>query len=347
MLLLLLSLACHPPLSQVEDTETIDTGEEPVAVVLLGWSRPAMPVLQASYADYLVWAPGVDLRAQAVLSGAQAPELLTDLSLSYSIPGNTTSVGETDLEQHASELLGLELEPDQGLGGAGLSGALVPAESDRYAISGLLHGPEDDQGEVRPYQVFQVEGEDGLTQPGLGAWLSTCDDCHGSGLAVLQAHDTAQGTGLADSRPVLCADCHASPALGREGIDGVSSLVEALHTAHPGTACTDCHGDLSRGLHTFIEELGCEDCHVGPDLPRCTDCHAKEGFSYQQEGLSYDASWGHGGLACAACHGPMHAISPSREDTDDAQNEAIQGYHGQLSNCRVCHVDHPGVSMPH
>jgi hypothetical protein len=37
---------------------------------------------------------------------------------------------------------------------------------------------------------------------------------------------------LMASRPVLCAGCHASNALGKEGVQGVSSLSFAMHNHH-------------------------------------------------------------------------------------------------------------------
>ena len=56
---------------------------------------------------------------------------------------------------------------------------------------------------------------------------------------------------------------------------------------------------------------------------------------------------GHGGLYCESCHTSPHAILPSREERDNRQNVALQGYAGTLTECYVCHGVLPSSPGPH
>ena len=78
-----------------------------------------------------------------------------------------------------------------------------------------------------------------------------CDNCHSDGgvediatgkveTNILTLHDQEnadeyppghQGN-LMDRRPVLCAECHASNALGAPGVAGVPNLSSAIHRKH-------------------------------------------------------------------------------------------------------------------
>ena len=106
-----------------------------------------------------------------------------------------------------------------------------------------------------------------------------CQNCHGdNGTAapsiatgkvkqnILTLHDRNEGTSLMASRPVLCAGCHSSNALGTAGRPGLPSLSSAIHSRHAGMddgtmegTCYQCHpgprdqmparGDVPGGLH--------------------------------------------------------------------------------------------------
>jgi len=114
-----------------------------------------------------------------------------------------------------------------------------------------------------------------------------------------------------DGRPVLCAACHASNALGTPGAAGVKPLTEAVHSWHAHviqdatglpldngadrTACYCCHpGSVTQCLRGVMGNaadaagnplIQCQSCHgtmsaVGAstrrgwiDLPDCSGCH--------------------------------------------------------------------------
>ncbi len=52
-------------------------------------------------------------------------------------------------------------------------------------------------------------------------------------------------------------------------------------------------------------------------------------------------------MFCSACHGSPHAIFPSREARDNANNVDLQGHAGTLTDCAVCHGTLPSGTGPH
>jgi hypothetical protein len=56
---------------------------------------------------------------------------------------------------------------------------------------------------------------------------------------------------------------------------------------------------------------------------------------------------GHGGVACASCHGSPHAIAPNVTDTDNQQAIFWQGHAGIINTCTVCHTQQPSDPFPH
>jgi hypothetical protein len=191
--------------------------------------------------------------------------------------------------------------------------------------------------------------------------------CHASADALLNQHD-AEGGFNPNAKPILCASCHASNALGTAGQPGLPSLSEAVHKKHGELTndCYKCHpGPNTQCLRDVMNtQYGrvCQDCHgsvtqVGESIssgripwlqePACgsVQCH---GPNYAEEpGRLFRQSRGHGGLFCSACHGEPHAIAPSRVDRDNVQNIALQGYAGTLSKCDVCHGITPTGAGPH
>lgn len=207
-----------------------------------------------------------------------------------------------------------------------------------------------------------------------------CDTCHTEPYEgdfrrnILAEHDDEEGSDLlaqADGgSPVLCAACHPDPALGAAGEPGVSTLSAAMHHKHaeefPGNPeqqdCYACHpGPETRCLRDVMStnfDMTCVDCHEGGmqalgdstrvpwmDEPRCETCHEPQ--YAENPGTLYRFSTGHGGLYCEACHNSTHAILASRENADNLQSLAVQGYPGTIQDCRVCHTVQPETGGPH
>ena len=171
---------------------------------------------------------------------------------------------------------------------------------------------------------------------------------------------------LMDRRPILCAECHASNALGAAGVAGVPSLSNAIHDKHEGevpdsqVGCYECHPGPDtaclRDVMSTDHDMGCVDCHGGMEdvadnpnpwlnEPRCDTCHDEPGYEQNQD--LYRLSTDHGGLYCAACHDSPHAIAPSREAVDGIKFVDLQGHPGTLSTCTVCHATSPTEAGPH
>jgi hypothetical protein len=253
-----------------------------------------------------------------------------------------------------------------------------------------------------PYQLATVIARDASTNQELArtvtvAPVSTemhCDNCHddngpgnedfATGVVdqnILSQHDEEsmdeyppghQGA-LMNRRPVLCAECHSSNALGPwgVGVSGITSLSQAIHGKHaeeedgsPDTleGCYTCHPgpetECLRGVMATQYGLDCIDCHgtmqqvADPsrepwlDEPTCDseDCH---GSTYRQDDPLYRESKEHGGIYCEACHDSTHAIAPSAEANDSIKFIAWQGHAGTLDTCTVCHASQPSSGGPH
>jgi Cytochrome c554 and c-prime len=192
-----------------------------------------------------------------------------------------------------------------------------------------------------------------------------CAKCHGADpfADIIAKHDASQGTSLATQQPVLCAKCHASPALGQATrLGGRPFLSEAIHGFHGGLppdqrpACYDCHPgaktQCSRSNAHTAADGNCTHCHgalteVGASIaenrrvpwvnePTCVDCHA--GVPEVDTGTTlYRRAKGHGGIHCAGCHGSPHAMVPTRIASDASQMVQYQGAAVPLGDCNACH----------
>jgi hypothetical protein len=213
------------------------------------------------------------------------------------------------------------------------------------------------------------------------SWEISCNICHNTpGVStatdILTRHDAKHQTTLiaqkTAGKPVLCASCHADPALGTQGVAGVKAFSHAMHGSHASrmapaaqfvsNTCYACHPgkqtECLRDIH-YMKGMTCTDCHgtmdaVGNvnrrpwvDEPKCGSCHNKPGFAFEEPGKLYKDSRGHNGVKCASCHGSPHAISPSVQPNDNVQAIAAQGYAGTINNCNVCHKQKPDDPFNH
>ncbi len=181
--------------------------------------------------------------------------------------------------------------------------------------------------------------------------------------------DLLAKTPLIDHQPVLCADCHASNALGMGPVGDIKSLSNAMHGHHNPTnapditpdtdGCYNCHpGPNTRCLRDVMSQdygLNCTNCHgditvvaqnPSPWLnePKCGTCH---GSNYATNNPLYRLSKGHGGVFCEACHDSTHAIAASREGNDTIKFIELQTYPGTLRECTVCHATQPTDMFQH
>jgi hypothetical protein len=369
----------------------------PVTYVLLGWNNLGMHCYNHDFQDLAVLPPYNTIWAQVIRRG-DPPQIVTQgIRVQYSFPDNTTSSNKTDFWTYVAQLFGVQLPDNVGLAGKGLAD-VMDEQADYFVAEGIPLTEFSDSNPTMPYPyqlavltAIDITTGDVLATLTVVAPVSTemhCDTCHATGqdpggdqprveLNILALHDSEEGTNLLNSRPVLCARCHSSNALGMPGVIGVPSLSNAMHNQHteevPDTidGCYSCHpGPTTRCLRDAMSlnipspidptrNMNCIDCHGGmaqvaqntdPWLiePRCDGCHTPtDTREYNQDQPLYRESRGHGGVYCEACHDSTHAIATSRESNDALKFIQLQGHTGTLSECMVCHLTQPTGPGPH
>ena len=351
--------------------------EDPTDVVVIGYNDLGMHCMNDDFSELLILPPFNTLHAQVIDRSESDPHIIKEnLTVRYSIPGNTHSADKTNFWKHAEALFGVALPPDVGLTGNGLSGQMFPTENDDWNVTGIPITPLDDDGRLNPYPLALITAhllngqEIGRTQAVVPVSQElSCNLCHQTpGISVerdiLLDHDRLHGTSLADNTPVLCAQCHGSNALGLSGDPNLSNLSLAIHGSHASrlkglnltVSCYACHPGVhtqcQRDVH-FLAGMTCHDCHgsetdvANPernpwvDEPRCGDCHQREGFDFEEPGKLFRESRGHKGIMCMTCHGSPHAVTPTTTEADNAQALRLQGHTGVLNDCSVCHREPP------
>lgn len=350
--------------------------------VIIGWNDLGMHCYDRDYSTLTVLPPFNNLWAQVIQRGDPPVVVANGISVEYGFPDNTYSAGKTNFWQYAKKIFGMDLPLNVGLTGKGLSGLMDPA-GDHFIAEGVPITEFSDSNLNTPdyYQLAKLTAKDGqgniLASTVIVAPVSSemrCDTCHNEPsptnfrMNILEKHDHEEGTGLAaqaqGGTPVLCAICHADPALGAAGKPGVPSLSAAMHGKHKDKTsdCYACHpGPQTKCLRDVMatqKGMTCTDCHQGGmqslasksrtpwvDLPRCADCHDNK-FA-ENPGKLYKLSTGHGGLYCESCHNSTHAILTSREEKDNRQAVALQGKAGTIEECTVCHLTEPTAGGPH
>lgn len=348
--------------------------------VVLGWNDLGMHCMNGDFSSLCVLPPFNNLWAQVIERGSP-PRLLKDgIQLNYRFPENSYSAGKLNFWDYEDRLFGVDLVPNIGLTGNGLTGEMT-WNGRAFEVTGVPLTPFNDATPTieQPYQLAEVTVLDRLVNQILDQTTFVapnsiemhCDRCHSGGTIsvsdnILRLHDEEEGTHLLRNKPVLCASCHASNALGTPGTREVPSLSEAIHGHHADEArnidCYDCHpGSKTQCLRDimFINGKKCQDCHgsIGQvassiqagrrpwlDEPKCGTCHPA--FPENPNTL-YRNSVGHGGLFCAACHNSPHAILPTVQPRDGLQALRVQGHVGTIKDCMVCHTVAPTGPGPH
>jgi cytochrome b subunit of formate dehydrogenase len=198
--------------------------------------------------------------------------------------------------------------------------------------------------------------------------IPACVDCH-------PPHKVRRVLYPAGSSDDDCLSCHSDPTLTmeREGQD-VSLFVDrelVATSAHEGTACAQCHVDvtpsLSRPCETVSEPVDCSICHSGPvqdykggihgqlftagdpDAPSCLHCHGKHDV-LKKEIPSSPTFARNVPTLCAECHraGEQAAVRIETEVVD-IYDSYIDSIHGKglvdsgllvTANCADCHTAH-------
>jgi hypothetical protein len=355
--------------------------------VVVAWNDLGMHCSNKDFSKMAILPPYNNQSAHVILQGSttRPPQIMdpqtSGVHVNFSIPGNTWSgsslnVTKTNFWTYAYKLFGVNLPPNIGLTGVGLSGTMGGSNG-LYHVQGIPITPYTDNNLTRPdpYQLALIQAYDANNQllastqsviPVSNEINCVSSGCHTSEMDILTKHDQMPGFNK-NIRPILCANCHADNALGMPGKKEVPSFSEAIHEKHSGLTndCYKCHpGPQTQCYRDVMHQKGitCQQCHgsvleVAKSIergrkpwlqePSCGSdkCH---GPKYAEEpGKLFRESKGHGGLYCSTCHGSPHAIVPTSNPRDNIQNIALQGFAGTLSKCDVCHGYTPSSGGPH
>jgi hypothetical protein len=351
-------------------------------MVVFGYNDLGMHCMNSDFSEIMVLPPFNNLHAQVIKRGVEPQIITTGVTVKYVIPANTHSADKVNFWRYPQAVFGTPPAPNIGLTGHGLSGTMNPnTGSNDWVVTGIPITPTDDAGRENSYSLATITVTQGTTleaQTQAVVPVSTemsCILCHNRpGIStasdILQRHDELHGTNLMSQRPVLCANCHGSNALGLPGDPNLHNLSRAMHGAHASRmgqislpeVCYACHPGVrtkcQRDVH-FSNGITCTNCHgdmtavANPSRvpwatePRCDDCHTRAGFQFEQANTLYRNSVGHANVHCSACHGSPHAITPTVTAVDNAQAINLQGYAGVINNCTVCHTPGPPGSFFH
>ncbi len=371
---LLMLISCE----KEENTTVPATGSD---YVVFAWNDLGMHCLNPTYDELVILPPYNTVNAQVIKRGNPPQVITSGLNVEYSLINNTYSYGKRDFGgfwTYFTDLFGGTAPAnDIGLTGTPLFGTMV-VKSDIYTAEGMPVVPVNDDGVWDPFQVIEINVKDGS-----GNLLATtratvptsdeinCAKCHSEGSSsvftnILIAHDNEHGTDLVNQKPVLCASCHGSPALGTSG-PGSSGiyLSQAIHGFHADkdAGCYDCHPGATTKCSRSKAHMGsdsdgnCTECHgdmenVASTIdngripwvtePKCVTCHTDVEGVETHDAL-YRNSTGHGSVYCTACHGSPHAMYPSQEAKDNYQPEHYQGSKIKtIGSCGVCHDSSKG-----
>ena len=354
-------------------------------VVVLGYNDLGMHCMNEDFSELMILPPYNNLHAEVIERHGEDPRILrSGITVSYNIPGNTTSADKTNFWDYVEDLFGVPVAPNVGLAGNGLSGTMVPTGNGDWWAEGIPVTPIMDDNTLNPYPLAKIT----VTQSGSEvattravvpvSWEISCDLCHTTdgadgiadatvGMDILTDHDRLHATTLASQTPVACMNCHGQPPLGTTGTPLLSHAMHGAHASRMSQVslevdCYACHPGFDtnclRGVH-FTEDITCVDCHGDMtdvadtsrapwvDEPRCDDCHQRAGFEFEQPGRLYRDSKGHHGIHCATCHGSPHAITPTVVPADNVQAIAVQGHPGTIDTCTVCHTRRPEDRFDH
>ena len=270
--------------------------------VLLAWSEFGMHAISDCDEMFSFMPPANTLQAQLV-KRAERPVLVggDDIELSYEVePQHANPARHVRFWEFAEKLYGTKLEENQGLAGKGVPAGTFDWDSEKeiYQARQIPLVPYCEDSTFNAYPLVTVQAREKtsgrvLATTRLVAPVSTetgCYRCHGgeprqaeAGISsataenILEAHDRHQGTTLlADAKagsPSSCQSCHADPALGSPGQEGVLNLSAAMHGWHANymsgmvnEACAYCHpiaaNGLTRGVHGGeYTSVSCSQCH--------------------------------------------------------------------------------------
>ena len=341
-------LADHPA-GQPAAGETAQPAAEapstvPGAYKLIGWNDLGMHCVDDAFDTFSILPPFNNLWAQLVLQPGNGgvPQLVTQgVTVEYSFVDNSELASKINFWDYEDQLFGVNLPPNVGLTGHGLTGAMA-ASGDAFVADGVPLTPYNDSTPAlrQPFQLTRLVARstangEVLAETTFVAPVSdeiNCANCHHDGGVggvstgnwrrnILVYHDEEENTHLANSTPVLCASCHASAALGAPGVPGVPNLSRESTTSMllkiaparmpPPSTTRRTYSSFDnlvawvsgKSASTVPLELNPSDEGTND----CYQCHPGPETQCLRDTMSAQGMW------CTDCHGDMNAVAnPNR-----------------------------------
>jgi hypothetical protein len=280
---------------------------------------------------------------------------------------NSYSITKTQFWLYANSLFGINLQEGEGLTGLYMPGddpqrrGPQPMEfsiqKELFSAEGIPITPTDDNFFDNPYPLMRISAVDARTGQELGhldvvvpvATETDCQNCHKTGAIaaddpgvnwsqdpdleiqsktnILKLHDADLVTDLEASQPVLCAQCHYSPALDLAGTGPAGDQVGKPNFSN---VMHEYHGELDdSGVPVFPPNAPVEDT--------CYQCHPGNITQCQRGAMKT------GGMDCNDCHGDMLAVGgkfPLLPDGSiDGNNDGNSRRPWKdLPRCQSCHT---------
>jgi len=204
--------------------------------IVIAWNDLGMHCSGMNYENLCILPPYNNVKSHVILRGSATnlPQVITTgVTVTYEIPGNTYSVGKTNFWTYENQLFGVDLPPNIGLTGVGLTGFLL-VDSNVFQVEGIPITPYTDLNLVTedPFQLGLIKVFDqsnnilAITQPVIpvsNEMNCVSSGCHASETAILFDHAEEAGFDP-NNTPILCANCHSDNALGMHGTEGLPSL---------------------------------------------------------------------------------------------------------------------------
>ncbi len=225
-----------------------------------------------------------------------------------------------------------------------------------YSPRGLYATAHDDGRPILCAACHASNALPGTGQPGMRQLTHSVHSVHDNVI------DPVTGLTLGQSaNRSACYRCHpGSETRCLRGAMGAAVAADGTMAMQ----CQSCHGTMSEvgsiGRTGWLDQPSCQNCHTGDAVTNSGQIRyatafepggarrepASPRFATQNDvpaaGFDlYRFSFGHGGLACEACHGSTHAEVPAAHGNDNVQNVRLQGNAGVLSDCRTCHNRNP------
>lgn len=270
--------------------------------VVFGFNDLGMHCTQPTFADFMILPLYNDLHAEVIRRGGEPHIVSSGVTIDYSIPSNTYSVGaikKTDFWDYAPALFGITLAPNVGLAGNGLAGTMSATGHGDWVANGIPITPILDNGQTDPYPLSTISvmlngNEIARTQAVVPVSTEmNCQLCHNTpgisvSMDILQKHDQLHpGYNLASSTPVACGTCHRQEPLASLGVfpgdPQISSLSHAMHNSHKSR--------FTPAVLTVLNDIPCYACHPGIVTQCLRDVHSASG------------------MVCMDCHGSMNDVA--------------------------------------